>query len=126
MTEVSASGSVWKRPLLGGGLSSAIAGLTVAALYLMPNAVSGFLAITFLAPAFIVESIIVFATRSPSFRIDDPLGIFISMLFWLVAGAGIAHYFKRNKVAIGCWFLLYLLFIPIGFGIFFLRHYLVN
>ncbi len=118
--------ALWKRPAIGGALSSAMAGLIVSIFLLMPNVVSGFLGIIFLAPAFIVESLIVIAIRSSLFRISDSLGIFISILFWMVAGAVIAHYFERNRVAIGCWFLLYLLLIPISFGIFFLRHYIVD
>jgi len=92
----------------------------------MPNMVSGFFAILFIAPAFIVESFIVVAAQSPSFLLNESLDIFISILFWLAAGAVIARYFKRNKVAVGCWLLLYLLLFPIGAGVFFLRHYLVN
>ena len=118
--------TVWKRPLVGGVFSAAIAGLGIAALYLIPNTVSGFFAILFIAPAFIVESFIVIATQSPSFLLNESLDIFSSTLFWLVVGGLIAQYFRRNKVAVGCWFLLYLLMFPIGAGAFFLRHYLVN
>ena len=117
--------SAWKRPLVGGALSSAMAGLTISIFYLIPNVVSGFLGIIFLVPAYTTASFIAVIT-STSFRLNETLGTFISILFWLVAGAMIAHYFNKNKMAIGCWLLLYLLLIPMGFGIFFLKNYILN
>jgi len=125
MADVSTSRKLlaWKRPLVGGVLSSAVAGLTVSIFYLMPNPVSGFFGIMFLIPYYIVESFIA-AFTSPSFRLHEGLGIFISILFWLIAGAMIARYFKKNKVAIGFWLLLYLLSFPISLAIFFIKNVL--
>ena len=114
---------VRERPLIGGVLSAGIAGLTILIFYLMPNAISGFFGVMFLVPYYIVESFVAMIT-SASFRLNEWLGIFISILFWLIAGAIIARYFKENKVAIGCWLLLYLLSFPISLAIFFIKNVL--
>ena len=112
----------WQRPVIGGLLSAVISGLTISVFFLMPHVVSGFFGIVFLTPAYIVESAV--ARGASSFRLEDWLSIFISILFWVVAGALIARSFEKKKTAISCWLLLYLSLILIGFGIFFLRYVL--
>jgi hypothetical protein len=111
----------WERPIIGGVLSAATAGFTILVFYLLPNVFTGFFGIMFLVPAYIIESLIA-AVTSSSFHLNEAVGIFISVLLWLVAGAMIARYFKSNKSAIGCWFLLYVVSITMAFAIFFLKN----
>jgi hypothetical protein len=113
--------SQWKRPLIGGILSAILAGLTIyTGFYFMPNIATGFFALIFITPAYLVESCISVITF-PAFQLNESLGLFIAIIFWLIAGTTITKYFERNKAAIGCWLLLYLFLIPVGFGIFFLK-----
>src|SRR5687767_6195968 len=77
-------------------------------------------ALIFITPAYVVESVISVVTF-PAFQLNESLGLFIAIIFWLIAGTTITKYFEKNKAAIGCWLLLYLFLIPVGFGIFFLK-----
>ena len=123
--------SVIKRTLLGGLLSVLIAGLAIVYITVLyssttiPNQVLYFFCFVFLIPSYVVESAFPYITSYPP-RIYDFISYTITFIFWFIAGGIIAYFIKRNKVAFGIWFLLYLLMIPIMFTIYFLKNFIFN
>ena len=90
----------WKRPLISGILSVAIAGFIIYfAIGVAPNPITLFLAAAFSIPAYFVQTVTSIFTPDP--RVGETLPVFsISLLFWFIAGIVIAYFGKTNKAAI--------------------------
>ena len=99
--------SIWKRSLIGGLLSTGIAGTIVVLMYLFnffPIPLVGFMTVGIIISNF--------------FFGDENLPIIIvSFIFWFFAGSAITHFNKLNSAVIKIWgmlfvasFVLFLLF----------------
>ena len=97
----------WKRPLISGVLSAAIAGFTIYfAIGVAPNPITLFLAAAFSIPAYFVQTVTSIFTPDP--RAGETLPVFsISLLFWFIAGIVIVYFGKTNKAAITLWLWVY-------------------
>ena len=120
-----------KRTLIGGLLSVSIAGMAIIyILFIYPgpttlNLILFFICFVFLTPSYPVE-VLFPAVYSYPHDIYDAITYSISLFFWIIAGSIIAYKVKKNSRAFIYWFLLYLLLIPLGFAIYFLKTFVFN
>ena len=96
----------WRRPLLGGLLSAIIAGIFLFIAEIFSGKVTEFLTLGFSLPTL--------------FTSNTGFAFFLSILFWFMAGATIAHLSRKNVMAIVYWLVLYMVSIALFWVFFFL------
>ncbi len=123
MTESPTSSKLakWKRPLIGGLISALLAVSSIFYAYLTDaDYPVSYLSGGFSAPAYIFTEAAFYDFQIPArFSLSS---LTLTFLLWFVMGASISYLIKKNWKAVGCWFLLLLICIPLFLIIMFLRY----
>lgn len=101
----------WKRPLIGGVLSALIAGIFLIVAEVFSGKVTELLALGFSLPTLFTSNI--------------GFAVFLSILFWFIAGATIAHQVRKNVLAMVSWLVLYMISFALFWVLFFLLGYTI-
>lgn len=100
----------WKRALIGGLISALVAGVCFGVLLLNSRLFSG---------SVIFFMLLGFAFPGLLFRYSGNVVVFLTVVaFWFLAGVSIGWFVKRKTIAIGAWFLLYILSFMFSVAIF--------
>jgi len=115
MTESPASNrfAYWKRVLIGGLISALIAGLCVGLLLYSGgrpirnvSVILFFMMLGFGLPAFIIASS------------GNVISIMAVIVFWFLLGTAITYFARKNMVAIGLWFVVYVISCAVTLNLF--------
>jgi hypothetical protein len=100
----------WKRALIGGLISALAAGVCFGVFLFNSRLISGSV-IAFILLGFAFPGLLI--------RYSGNTVIFFTVIaFWFLAGVSMGWFVKRNMIAIGAWFLLYILSLIFSVAIF--------